>query len=1157
MRTVAILAFVLLTAGVRNAAAQLTAQINGTIRDATGAVVPGAKMAVSNEETGIKWSAESNSVGYYSVPLLQPGSYRIQVEAAGFRPVSRAGVKLAVAQTAIVDFALELGNVTESVEVTAAAPLLDASTNAIGQVVDTRSIENLPTNGRNSHFFMMLTPGVRAPRGFRETQYDNYNSQFVSINGARPNQNVFYIDGGNNSSSNFNGPTYTPSVDVVEEFKVQTNNFSAEYTNAAGGVVNLVTKSGTNQFHGSLYEFLRNDKLAANDFFLNRAGLAKTPFRFNQFGGTVGGPIIRNRTFFFAGYEGVRNVLGNTYTNTMPTGAQKAGDFSQTLNRNGQMIAVYDPLTTRADPSAAGRYIRSVFPGNRVPENRIDPVARNLLQYFPAANAPGEPFTGNNNFVSNATAPKTKDDLSGRIDHQFTDNTRMFVRTSYNNTSNDTPHVYGNPGSIEIGLTTFNRYSAVVNATHTFSPTFLAEVSSAFNRWDQDRIGPGIGFDPTQLGLPASIAANSELLAFPVIQIVGMAGTASIGNTYGGSSLGGAAVTRHAYDRFEERANLTKIRGVHTFKFGALFGVSRQSARTPTNNGGVYSFSTAFTQGPDPLRASANAGFAFASFLLGAPGGGSHPTTQVGMSVTNSYMGGYFQDDVRVTSKLTLNLGIRYDYIAPWTERYNSLSNFDSNGTATLPNGVPIRGGLAFVGVNGLPRGAWDKDTNNFAPRFGFAYSLDQATVLRGGYGVFFAQMNGGGFNSNAIPNTGFNCTTELIASIDGGLTPYSSLSNPFPRGFCHAPGSSLGLLTELGQNLDYADRNDRNPYSQQWSFDVQRSLPGDMLIDVAYSGNRGAKLIGTLEENQLPQQSMTLGSQLLTRVSNPYAGAIATGPLSAATTTLNQLLRPYPQFLAVTSRAATYGSSIYHALQLKFEKRFSRSFSMLASYTWSKLIDDVGATTTGFPGESFSGGGLQNYRDRRLERALAVFDTPHNFVLSYVWELPFGKGHPFLGGGGVLDKIVGGWQLNGITTFQSGVPLQVTGGNASQAFGGTQRPNWTGRNADPGGEISSRLGRYFDTSAFYANEPFTFGNAPRLMSNLRSAGSRNFDASFFKNIPLHEGIRLQFRAEFFNIFNTPQFGLPNTNFNAPNFGVVGSQVNAPRDIQFALKLLF
>jgi hypothetical protein len=1139
---------------------QSTAAIEGTVQDATRAVITDASVSLQNEGTGVKRTTTTNGAGAYIFPLLQPGSYAITVEKPGLETAKRTGIRLDVAQTAKIDFTLHVGTVSQAMVVSGTAELLDTGTAAVGQVVDTRAIDNLPTNGRNSYEFITLTPGVRAPNGFRSVVTDNVSSAFVSINGARPNGSVFYLDGGNNSESNYNGPTYVPPVDAVQEFKVQTSSFGAEYTNTTGGVVNLVTKSGTNRFHGTLFEYLRNNDLDATNFFLNLSGIGKAEYRFNQFGGTLGGPVIKNKTFFFFSYEGLRLVQGVTYTNTLPTAAQRAGDFTETRNAAGQVIAIYDPFSTVPNPSAPGSSIRTPFPGNAIPPARIDPVAHNLLKYLPQPNTTGAPITGNNNFVSNASSPINKDDYSARVDHHFSDNTSLFGRYSVNYEPWETPQPYGagNPANPNLGLTNFGRYNAVLNGTHIFSPQFLVELSSSFNRWAQTRVGPGVGFDPTQLGLPSYIVAHSAKPEFPVISVSGMNGAASLGNNYGAGLLaaGGVQDGINGFDTIEERVNFTRIAGRHTLKLGGIFGVQRNNTVGMSSFGGVYDFAPGMTQGPNPLLASSTAGLGFASLLMGTPSSGSHPTAQAGMSVIDKYTGVYIGDDFKATSRLTLTFGLRYDYTTPFTERNNRLVNFNTTAQTTL-GGIPLTGGLQFVGVNGSSRYSWDPNTLNFAPRFGFAYNLGADTVVRGGFGLFYGPFTGGGFNNNAIPNTGFSCTTALTASRNGGLTPYATLSNPFPDGFCSATGSNAGLLTNLGQTLFYTGRDQKRPYSEQWNLDIQRKLPGNMVFEIGYSGTHGLHLMGTLDINQLPNSDLALGPALIQTAPNPYASIVTSGLLSGGNVPQNQLLRPFPQFLSIQQMASTYGDSIYHSMLTKLEKRLSHGLTFLTAFTWSKLIDDVDATTVGFPGGAFTGGGLQNYNNRRQERALATFDTPFNFSVEAVYELPFGPGKKFLSSANLIDRLLGGWQMNEILTLQSGTPLQIVGGNANQTLAGTQRPNWNGRNPTLGGAISDRLNRYFNTADFSANPLYTFGNSPRTMPDLRAPGLHQLDISLFKNFALHENWKLQFRAEFFNVLNTPEFGLPVTNFNASNFGVVSSQVNAPRDIQFALKLLF
>jgi hypothetical protein len=611
------------------------------------------------------------------------------------------------------------------------------------------------------------------------------------------------------------------------------------------------------------------------------------------------------------------------------------------------------------------------------------------------------------------------------------------------------------------------------------------------------------------------------------------------------------------FDRIELKANLSKVSGKHTVKFGALYGLGLYTSRLNNNSVGTYSFDRSFTQGPNPLQTSTTAGVGYATFLLGTLNGGTHNPSVVDGAFKQPYYGLYLQDEYKVTSRLTLNLGVRWDYESPRSEEKNQVANFHYTDKANLPNGTVVGGGLIFPAVGGLPRGHWNTNRKNFAPRLGFAYSLTNDTVLRGGYGIFYSNTWGNGRNNAAIPQTGFVCSTPVTTSLDGGLTPFSTLSDPFPTGFCKATGNSAGLLTNLGQTINFIDRNLQMPYMQSWNFDIQQKLPGNTVVEVAYSGSRGVHLMGIVEYNQLAPEYMRLGTQLNAQVPNPYFGYVTSGNLSQATITRGQALRPYPQYTGVSSRNATYGGSTYHGMFLKVERRMAAGFSLLASYTVSKLIDDTIPSPNGFPGESFSGAPIQNFYNRRGERALASWDTPQTLVVSYVYELPFGPGKPLLNYSGVLGKIAGGWEINGITTFMSGVPLQVNGGNTSGAFSGTQRPNWSGKDATKTGPVADRLGAYFDTTVFSINDPFTFGNAPRMMPNLRGPGVNNFDISVFKNVPINDKWRVQFRAEAFNAFNRVQFGNPAIGITANTFGRITSQQNSPRDIQLALKILF
>ena len=1128
--------------------AQNTAQITGTITDPSGAVVGSASVVVVNESTGIESTAKSNQSGIYSVPLLQPGNYRIEIQAPGFRTIQRSGVTLVVAQTALLDFTLELGTSSQSIAVTDTAPLLDASSSAIGGVVTPEKVEDLPMLGRNSNALMTLVPGVRATRATTVNPVLESHYQFFSINGSRPNQSQFMLDGGNNTNLTFNGPEYSPQVEEVQEFRIQTSNFSAEYANSGGGVINVASKSGTNQFHGSLFEYFRNDVLSANDFFSNQSGKPRPMLRYNQFGGTIGGPIIKNRTFFFFAYEGLREEVPTVVVTSVPTALQRAGNFSQTLASNGQMVQIYDPTNTQPDPSHPGAYIRTPFAGNVIPASKLDPVAQKMTSYYPAANSPGNPYTQLNNYFFSGPSTRYTDDFSGRVDHQITDNTMLTARFSRADLSNWTnPATFGSSNVASPGYVTKPQHHpyALGRLTKTFSPTLFGEFVFSWARWYYESFGLSNGFDPTKLGFPSSLAANSLTLGFPSVSPGEMSG------------LGGYYNEHDVSDRYEGKANISKILGKHTLKFGGMYGMGKYTTRVFDNSTGSYTFTTAFTQGPNPFVSSPNAGFGFASFLLGAMSSGTQNVTDINGDYHAPYYGAYIQDDYKVTSRLTLNLGLRWEFESPRIEAKNRVSNFDYTGTATLPNGVSVRGGLLFPGVGGISSYNWNPNWKNFAPRFGFAYELNNATILRGGYGIFYSNSWGNGRNNNAMPQLGFVCSTSSPATLNNGLTPYATLSNPYPSGFCTPTGNSAGLLTNLGQTLYILDRNAPQPYVQTWNFDVQRRLPADTVVEAAYSGSRGVHLMGILEWDQLNPAYLPLGSKLNSSVPNPFYGVITQGSLAAPTIALGQSLLPYPQFLGVSDRNANYGESSYNALLVRAERRLSKGFSILAAYTLSKEIDDLVPSVNGFPGESFAGGALQNYYNLHNERALASWDTPQTLVISYVYELPFGVGKPFLNGGGLLDKFVGGWQINGNTTFQSGPPLQITGGNSSGTLAGTQRPNWNGQNPSLSGSVTNRLLQYFNTSDFSFNAPFTFGNAPRLMPDLRGPGINNFDISIFKNTHITERYQLQFRAESFNAFNRVQFGIPNTNINSTAFGVISSQQNTPRNIQLGLRLLF
>jgi hypothetical protein len=1137
-------------------AQQFAGTIRGTVRDPTGAVVPGTEVSVVNIGTNETRTVETDASGIFIAPQLRPGLYRIDVTKGGFKVATVGEVKLDVQQVREVDVTLEVGTVSETVLTTSSGDAaIETVSPTVSQTIENKRIVDLPLNGRNPFSLATLTPGVIPAAG-----------SSPSISGGRNATSEVTIDGISNVNAENNVSildlNYTPSVDAVQEFSVQTNSVSAEFGRLGGGVINLITKNGTNQYHFTLFEFHRNSVLDANNFFSNRAGVKRPNFKRNQFGGNAGGPIVKNKTFFFVNFEGLRQGAAATFTGTVPTAAWRNGDFS-TLG-----IPIYDPLTTRPDPSFPGRFTRDQFQCNGVLNvicpNRISNVARNLLKFYPLPNTASTSSNQTNNFTAAGTSIANNNQIDSRVDHNFNDKWRGFVRFSTLFRAHNEPiNAFGNDGTPNgDGPQDSTAKSLSIDNVYTFSSTLIGNVRYGFNRRTVDRSPFSSGFDITQLGFPASIKQVAELqaLEFPRIDVNGL------------SSLGQNTFTdlRFAQNTHTFNANGTKIRANHTFKFGMdyrFLGLNFLQLALPS---GQYGFGPNKTQ-RDPDRSSG--GFGLASLLIGVPDSGqlSHEPNPASSS---SYWGFYVEDAWKVSPKFTLTLGLRYDFDVPRTERYNQLSFFDFNAPSPLAGRVPtsaavpsfnpanLRGAVRFVDENN--RRQTPTDRNNLGPRVGFAYNFKDKTVVRGAYGIYYSAsaLQAAG-SSGSAGMVGFSTRSNMIVNLSNTSVPINFLDNPFPNGFNLPTGRSLGDSTFLGLGVgEGVFVNFRSPLIQQWNLNLQRELPGNIVAEVAYLGSRGTDLLDG--ENgvvlaQLPEEFLSLGSDLNTLVPNPFFGII-TNPssvLSRSTITKGRLLRPFPQYDGVTAFRVPQGSSIYHAMTLKADKRFSKGLSFLVGYTWSKLIDDV-STTVNFLGQA---GRKQNAYDRKSDRSISSQDITHRLVTSFVYDLPFGRGRTFGRDlNGPANWILGGWQFNGIAAFQSGNPLIILqNANTVGLFNSSQRPTVTGRDPNLGGRSrNDQILKWFDTSAFSITPAFTFGNAPRVQSNLRADGVKNFDLSLFKNNYFNEGKwNAQFRVEFFNAFNRVQLGAPGASVDAGNFGVIGGTANGPRQIQLALKLLF
>src|SRR5579884_882016 len=1131
-----------------------TGQITGRATDPSGAVVPQAKVTVTQISTGVQHETRTNSDGYYTEPQLLPGLYTVAIEAPGFKPIQRTGVELQVDQDLRLDFVLELGNVSEKIVVTAQAPVLETETQSIGQVVGSRQVVELPLLGRNAYALGELVPGVRISRGMNDLPVDQISTSSVSINGAPGNANEFLLDGAPNTAAAQNQPIIYANADSVQEFKVQTNNYSAEYGRAAGGIFNVVTKSGSNDVHFTLYEFLRNTDLNSSNWFANLAGQAPPPLKFNQFGGVLGGPVVipkvydgHNKTFFFLSTELVRYIQGVTYTATVPDPVKLTGDFTHNLNSSGKSIVIYDPATTKLN-AAHTAYVRTPFPGNVIPSNRINPVAAGIAKYWPAPNTPGALYTGANNYVRTDENSIQKNTYSVRVDQNFTDETRMFVRFSYDDTpwTRASPYGLDDPGSPGFGPQDFTRYNAVIEGDHIFSPTLIGTVRGSFSRLSNFRGPISQGFDMTTLGFPAWLAAAvGAPAAFPAIDISGYTVASSIPNNSRTGTLGETGLIAFGMNNYALQASVNKSAGTHALTAGGEFRVVQFNTLQTGDASDDFSFTAAFTQGPNPAQSSATGGDALATFLLGIPGGSNTPSPALAMQ--SRYYAAYVEDQWKVTSNLTLDLGLRYEYESPRTERFNQFTNF--NYQAIPPLNAPalnLHGALSFVGVSGVNRSQANPDTNNFAPRLGFAYHVSPKTVLRAGGGLFYGTTWGIGGAPNSFGISGFTAATNIVTSLDG-VTPVSFLNNPYPTGLNQATGSGLGAATLLGQNVTFYDRNNRTPYTAQWNFDVQRELPASVLLDVAYVGTRALKFPSDLQLNALPDAALALGNGLRTQAANPFYRQIGVGTLAASTVAEVQLLRPYPQFTGVDSAAADWATSDYHALQVKVEKRFAKGFSLLTSYTYSKLMDH---TTGTFSGETLGGGAVQDWNNLKAEYSASSLDQTHRLIVNGIYTLPF-----FQAQHGIAGHLLGGWELGVVGSFYSGGPLGITSAvNTNFAQTSGQRPNWNGQN--PGISDPTPY-QWFDTSVFSAPGAYQYGTAPRTFNGARSDKTINYDLSLHKNTNLTERLALQFRAEAFNLTNTPVFSPPNTSYGAAGFGTVSSQANQPRIVQFGMKLIF
>jgi len=1120
------------------------AAIVGTCVDPSGAAVPNASIVARNSATSAQFQTKTNDSGNFVLPLLPVGEYAVTSTANGFRTMSRTGVILEVGDRARLDFKLQVGIAEQKIEVVGQATLVQTESSGLGEVVENKRISELPLNSRNVLSLTLVNPGVRNLQGginvgFGRSQ--SYQVANIGINGSVSGFTAFLMDGAIDTSIGYGDVAVAPLVESIQEFKILTNFAPPEFGLTNGGLVNTVTKSGSNDVHGSLYEYLRNDAFDARNTFTSSV----PAFRYNQFGGAAGGPVTlpkiyrgKDRTFFFFNYEGSRRrAVGNPIT-SVPIAEWRNGDFSNLRNAAGALIQIYDPATTAPNPNGSG-FVRQPFPGNVIPANRIDGVARNVLSFFPQPNLPpNNRFTQSLNYLGSQPLTTDVNQYHARVDHTFSTANRMFARWSFNRESANRPD---NPTSWPDPVL-YARYDqtqnqqALLSDIHSFSPSVLNEGRLSFMRQDfpftQGSYNQGW---PQKLGFPANVPGT----LFPLFSIDGY------------DQLGGIGTTGLRYSTaYQLNDIITAVHGNHSLKFGTDVRVYRYANFQVSSPSGLYSFPASLTGNP---QAQTGTGYGLATFLLGAVGSGNLQVNAFPTYVGHSYS--FFAgDDWKVNRRLTLNLGLRYDFQAPPVERRGEESNF--NPYVQNPANPKLMGALQYARVDYgdttvLP------DRKNFGPRIGFAWDVTgkARSVIRGAYGILYTPTSG----VNFLPSSnGFSNTTTYVAPGNNSNLPSFQLKDG-PPFITYPLGSAGGPSAFLGSSVSFEESKKPVPYSQQWNFSVQHQLKG-WVVEAAYAGNRGIHLPGVgYDYNSLDPRYLSLGLQLQDQVPNPLAGQVA-GALGNATVARRQTLLPYPQYTSISVLVPRVGNSSYNSLQMKGEHRFSGGLTLLVSYTGAKLISDSQVSPIAFlsPFDSGLGLGYQNGKfNRSAERAVDPTDISQRFVTSFVYELPAGTGKLWAPGNRLVNGILGNWSASGVFTAQGGQPLTIRGANNFLA----DRPNSTGSSA----ELSNQnRAKWFDTTAF-ANPPiYTFGNVGRTLPDVRAPGLIDLDLALLKTTRIYERLAVQFRAEAFNLANKTNLGLPNTTFvSGPDgrnasatFGTITTALDA-RSLQFGLKLLW
>lgn len=1188
-----------------------TATLKGQVEDANQNALNAVTVTLTNQATGLTKTFATSGDGQFTFTLLEPGLYTLEAQATGFKTYRQARLELTVGQTAELKLALSPGEVQETVNITASeTPSLDTATSALGGIVGRQRVDTLPLNGRNVFQLAQLEIGVTSAPGSRGANPDLTASGEVSINGGRTLNTEALVDGIPLANKGDNRISLRPSPDAVQEFQIVTNSFPAEFGRTGGGALNFSTRAGTTEFHGALFEYLRNDAFDARSFFVNaNPNGVKEKLRFNQFGGNVGGPVYlpsfgkdgrwfarQSKLFFFFNYEALRISQTRQQPSTVPTTKMRGGDFSEllgaaipnitVLDTKGNLIParlgqIYVPGTVIAagQPGAGSRV---AFADNIIPAAQLNVVGLAAVGYYPLPNAAGVRNSNglgfSNNYIANTLATTNNHQITARLDYHLSEAQQVFFRVikDHNVLENSGPFPTSLASPIQNPLQTSVPGTWAANYVNTLSPRLVLHLNAGFTRFNNDAKHFSRGFDVTKLGLPSYIAqASDDTLVFPTL------------NPAGYTALGpprNFGFYQNNQDVFSLNQDVSLLRGSHALKLGANERVYRMYNYRPDDPAGNFTFARGFTQRV-PTETTPQTGDAIAALLLGNPTSGRLAIAPQ-PALQSKYYAAFVQDDWKVSQRLTLNLGLRWEFETGNTKRFNRLLNFDPqapfpvnqvsvafpDATGLGARALNLRGGVTPVGRGGVSeRENYNHDLNNFGPRIGLAFKLNEKTVVRAGGAIFYAPLGGGGFNIVTAAMDGL-AETPFIASLNNGISPApgTTLSNPFPAGIVTPTNAYRGPLTAFGQqSVPVRLRDIHQPKLAQWNLNLQRELPGGLTVEAAYAGAAGIGLLsGATDINQLSPEAVALASRIVNgaplgnlTVANPFLNLpenqrpAATSILGRSTVTVAQLLRPYPQFGNVVSYSENEAHSSYHALQLTVQRRVNTSLSFSGAYAFSKSIDDL--TSMSLNNQTIQIQYYQDYHNRRADKALSNFDVTHRFIGDITWQLPLGRNRRWLSEG-VAAKLLGGFAVNAIAQAQSGFPISIGATNASLqglAFN-SLRPNIVGDISTTASNKADRLRQYFNPLAFAQPAPYTFGNAPRTLPNLRGPSYFSTNLSLQRDFQFTERAKLQFRAEAFNVFNRANFQTPGTAFGAANFGTI-TGTEDPRQVQFALRLYF